>query len=81
MSVMVGISFTAVTVNIKVSMAVSVPSSTVMVTSAVPLSLATGLRVTVLLAPDPPKRMFASDPAPDWKADAVRRYPRKTEWD
>jgi hypothetical protein len=59
MSLMVGASLTAVTVSTNVSVAVNVPSLTVTVIVAVPLKFAAGVTVTVRLAPEPPKIMFA----------------------
>ena len=57
MSVMVGVSLTELTVNTKVSVRVFEPSDTVIPTVALPYLLATGLNVTVLLEPLPPKLM------------------------
>ncbi len=59
MSVIVGVSFTALTVSTKGSLAVSAPSLTVTVIVAVPLWFAAGVTVTVRLAPLPPNTMFA----------------------
>ena len=59
MSLMVGASFTAVTVKTNVSVAVNVPSLTVTVIVAVPFWLAAGVTVTVRFAPEPPNTMFA----------------------
>jgi hypothetical protein len=58
-SLIVGASFTAVTVNTNVSVAVNVPSLTVTVIVAVPLKLAAGVTVTVRFAPVPPNTIFA----------------------
>src|SRR2546425_914054 len=49
----------ALTVNTKLSLAVRLPSLTVTVIVAVPLWLRAGVTVTVLLAPEPPRTMFA----------------------
>ena len=57
--VMVGASFTAVTVTVKVRLAEAMPSLTVTVTSAEPLWFAAGVTVTVRLAPEPPNVTFA----------------------
>ncbi len=57
---MVGASFTAVTVRTNSSKAVAVPSLTVMRMVVVPDWLAAGVRVTVRLAPVPPRTMLAT---------------------
>src|SRR5438128_5731226 len=54
----VGRSFTAFTVNTKVSLALNCPSLTVTVIVAVPFWLSAGLTVTVRFAPEPPNPMF-----------------------
>src|SRR5712691_1677865 len=59
MLVIVGGSFTAVTVSTKFVLAVSAPSLTVAVIVAVPNWLAAGVTVTVRFAPAPPNTMFA----------------------
>ena len=59
-AVMVGASFTALTVSVKVRLAEAMPSLTVTVRSAVPFWLAAGVTVSVRLPPDPPKVTFAS---------------------
>ncbi len=58
MLLMVGRSFTAVTVSTKLSLAVSAPSDTCTVMVAVPLWFAAGFTVTVRLPPEPPNVMF-----------------------
>ncbi len=58
-SEIVGVSFTAVTVNTNVSVAVNVPSLTVTVIVAEPDKFAAGVTVTVRFAPEPPKTIFA----------------------
>ena len=60
MFVMVGASLTALTVTVNVSVAVREPSLTVRVIVAVPLEFATGVAVTVRLAPLPPRTTPAS---------------------
>jgi hypothetical protein len=59
MSLIVGPSLTALTVNTKVSLVVLTPSSTVTVIVAVPFWFAAGVTVTVRFAPDPPNTIFA----------------------
>src|SRR5207247_6052747 len=54
----VGGSFTAFTVNTKLSLALNCPSLTVTVIVAVPFWLSAGFTVTVRLAPEPPNPMF-----------------------
>ena len=54
-----GASFTAVTVTLKVSLVVWVPSLTLSVIVAVPVLSAAGVTLTVRFAPLPPKSMFA----------------------
>ena len=61
MSEIVGGSFTGVTVSTNVSLTVRLPSLTVTVIVVVPDRFATGVRVTVRAAPDPPNRIFAFD--------------------
>jgi hypothetical protein len=58
-SLMVGASFTAVTVKTNVSDVDNVPSLTVTVIVAEPFAFAAGVTVTVRLAPVPPNTMFA----------------------
>src|SRR6266498_571463 len=53
----VGGSFTAFTVNTKLSLALNCPSLTVTVIVAVPFWLSVGLTVTVRFAPEPPNPM------------------------
>ena len=55
---MVGGSFTALTVNTKLALALNCPSLTVTVIVAVAFWLGAGLTVTVRFAPEPPKTMF-----------------------
>src|SRR6266540_1546343 len=54
-----GGSFTAFTVNRKLSLALNCPSLTVTVIVALPFWLSAGFTVTVRFAPEPPKLMFA----------------------
>ena len=56
--VMVGPSFTELTVNVKVVEAVATPSLTVIVISVAPFWLAAGVIVTVRSDPLPPNTMF-----------------------
>ena len=60
MSAMVGASFTAVMVTVKVDDAVKLPSLTVRVMVTVPLWLLSGVTVTVRFSPVPPRVIFAS---------------------
>ena len=60
MAVMVGGSLTAVTVSVKLVGVLSVPSLTVTVMVAVPLSPDTGVTVTFLDSLLPPKAIFAT---------------------
>ena len=57
MSDIVGASFTALTVTVKVLLVVISPSETLTVMVAEPVLFAAGVIAIVLLAPDPPKTM------------------------
>src|SRR5262245_29616655 len=58
MSEIVGVSFTALTVTTKLSLALNAPSLTVTVMVEDPDALLAGVTVTVRLAPLPPNTMF-----------------------